>query len=208
MYYETTGYVAQAEMIPSVADWSNAGLKVTDRIEIAHHPLPADTSVTMDYTLKHPDEGDWSAAITSNVDDSEGKTSTLVNAISRLFDVRIRSNANPAQTAAPTVASFAARSYPIPDAPEYQLTRTIRLFSRDRKDARGELVNQDPDAMRAHLQSLAYRFVKLYEPDATWTVRVEGVATLEPVQPMERVTAGEPERSGWIMQVVLSGTRD
>jgi hypothetical protein len=207
-YEDTTTFVAQAELIASVADWSNAGLKVWDRLEIAHRPLVSGTSVTMDFTTTHPDEADWDSAITSNTVAAEGKTSTLVTAISRLFDVRIRSNANAALTVDSTVLGFAVRSNPAPATPEFQITRTIRLFARDRKDDRAETLDQDPDAMRAALQALTYKWVKLYEPDATWTARIEGVATLEPLQPMERVTAGEPERSGYIMQIVLSGTRD
>lgn len=208
LYYEDIGtFVEQAEMVPSIADWSNAGLKQWDRLEVTHRPLPDDTSVTLDFTVTHPDEDDWDDAIVSNVEGSEGASSTLSTAISRLFDVRIRSNANTAQDEAPTVLGFLVRSNPKPADPEFQFTRTIRLFSEDRKDDKAKTLKQNPDDMRLHLMDLAYRWVKVYEPDTTWNARVETVATLEPQQPIERVTAGEPQRSGWIMQLVFSGTR-
>lgn len=205
-YEDVATAVTTAELVTSIADWLNSGFKVWDKIQISHKPLPASSSVTVDYSTKLPEEGEWFNAMTSNITGAEGREVILTNSVkSRLFALRLTSTKS--GSGAPVLLGFGVRSNPAPEKAEWRLTRFVRVLARDRKDDRGEVVYQDPFALRLRLQSMRHFWVTLYEPGFTWLVWVEDVSDVEPVQPLVMQTTGESSKEFYAMKLTLIGTK-
>ncbi|MEW6060219.1 MAG: hypothetical protein AB1551_08815, partial [Actinomycetota bacterium] len=208
LYYEDVSkYVSDAWLISSVADWNNAGLKVSDRIEVAHKALPTGSSVTIDYTKKHPEENSWTTGLTSSTALSLGATDKVSNVSSRLFAVKLKSASNEDASDAPEIQSFSVRQNPTLQEKEYVLTRFIRILAEDQKDDYAEVIRQDPDEVRDRVRDLGYTWVTLYEPDATYTAFVQNVADYEPMDPVYRQTGGESARNTYVLRLDLIGTK-
>lgn len=219
LYYENPSlFVPTATMIPSVADWDNAGLKIWDRVELFTKPLPVGgAKVQVDYTKKLPEDDDWVAALTYNVPGTTGQQTKLVNIKSRMFGLKFTSTSSTDQTLAPEILSFAVRSNPAPAIPEYTLTRTIQIFDQDRKDADGEVVYNDVHGVRRQIMDLIYTWATLYEAGLTWDVRITSVSVVPstllvgyahtPMQPMEISTGGDTGRDGVLLQIDMDATR-
>lgn len=208
LYYEDLDtYTAEASLTSSVADYFNAGSKTWSYLEQAYKPLPMGASVSMDFTTKHPEDDTWAEALDDSTASSESAETSLSRTESRIFAVRLNSNATNDQTDAPTILSFAVRSDPLPTAAEYNLVRYLRLNPRDNRP-KGEPFNQDPKLVRQQIQALAWHHVKFYEADATWNARVVGVADYEPVQPHHEVTTGAAPKESYILRLTMRGTRD
>lgn len=207
LYYEDLdNYVAQAELITSVADWGSAGQKIWDQIEIAHHHMPSGGSVRVEYTTAHPEEDAWNPWITSNVAGSLGADGRLSRVESRLFAIKLISLATPSASDAPHLSSFSVRSNPTRSEPEYVLSRFLRLLAKDRKDKRGPVVYQDPVAARIALQMLLDSWVVVYEPGITWTAFVRSVSTTEPAEPFLSGTSGEPLKEAYLIRLDMIAT--
>ena len=203
---DPTKLAPEATLITSVCDWSNAGQKAWDLIEITHTSLPADTRVSVSYALEIPDaETEWYEAFTSATTGSDGSSISLHRLTSRLLALKIVSGANTAQTAAPEIVSYSVRSNPTLETPEFLLTRFIRLQDQDKKDDTAESITQDASAILKYLLGLVYSPVKLYEPGFSWTARIEGVEETDIVLPPYDPT-GENARDFYVLQLVLSGT--
>jgi hypothetical protein len=210
LYYEDlTKYVTQAELISSIADWNNAGDKVWDTLEVGHKALPANTSVSLDYTKVHPEGGGtWLAGLTSSGTGEESERLAISQVTSRIFAVRIRSNATSDGVSAPEDITFNVRSNPKPRENEFRLTRYVRLLATDGKDEFGETVRIDPVVVLKELQDHLYTWVYLYEPGFNWFCRVDEVSLLELLQPVVSEIAGQSEREGFMVRLSLLGTRE
>lgn len=205
--HATAHYVASAELTTSIADFTNAGLKSWDLIEIKCNPLPAGTSIQVYYTTSHPDENVFTLVGTLSTADAEGATFALANVTSRIFALKIVSNANGGKTVGPEFLGFSVRSHPKPTTPNWILTRTIRIASVDRKNANAEVVFQNPDTILEQIEDLAYTPITFYEDRATWTARIESIETVEPAQPVLNATTGEPLENIYILRLTMIGTR-
>jgi len=210
VYYEdTTKFVSDAYLVSSVADYQTTAKKVWDLAQVSHAPLPASTSVFMDVTTRLPADNAWDLAITSDIDDAEIAETRFDDLSSRLLAVRIRSVANPGGSQAPKGIGFLVRSNLLPDTPEWNLTRYIRLMKQDRKDRGGEDVYlANVQATLKAIQGLSYRIVNLYEPGVKWTVRVDRVADMTPFLPRYWETGGEEREDVYVLQLTMSGVRD
>ena len=206
LYYEDLAtYVGSAQLVSSLADFGSAGLKIWDRLELAHEPLPSGTSVKFEYATTPQENATWTEAFTSGTAGSEGTSVRLSGVRARFFAVRLDSLAQPG--AAPVILGFSVRANPSPQQPEYQLVRYVRLLSRDRRDERAELVYQDPRELLRWLQDRLWTFVDFHEPGFSWTAWVEDVSTVEPAQPLYDSTSGEPLRDAFVVRLVMTGVR-
>lgn len=206
VYYEDkTKYKTTATLVPSAADFNNAGQKVWDLVEMTYRPLPTGAaSVEMQTTLKHPDENSWTSLMTDTTDASEGKEGRLTSSNrSRIFGLKIVSTANADQALAPEIIGFHVRGNPVPQTKEYRLSRYVRILARDRKDDLAAEVLQNPKTVKEAIEALAYTWVTLTEPDRTWSAYVESVAEIEPQQPITRVSEGETMREAYVMELRL-----
>jgi hypothetical protein len=208
LYYEDLdNYAPEAYIISSIADYFNAGSKTWSYLEQAYKPLPSGSSVTLDYTTKHPEDDTWAEALNDSTASSESAETSLSRTESRIFAVRLNSNALADQSDAPTILSFAIRSNPLPMAAEYNLVRYLRINPSDNK-RKGEPFTQDPKLVRKNLQALAWHHVKFYEADATWNARIVGVADYETAQPLHETTTGEGPKESYVLRLTMRGTRD
>jgi hypothetical protein len=205
---DPTTYVQDAYVISSIADWQTTSLKAWDLFQVSHAALPAATTVRLDYTTKQPAVGDWTLVVTSATAGEEVAEARVPELSSRIIAIRIRSTADTARTSAPSGPGFFIRSNLLPDNPEYQLVRYVRVLDRDRKDDHAPTVFADPLALRRSIDMLAHKWVTLYEPGVTWSVRVNSVREIEPMGPAFEQTTGESRRNAFLIQVALSGTRD
>lgn len=191
--------VTSANLVTSIADWNNAGFKTWDLFQIVHDSLDTLTTVEIQYTIAHPDAGEWLSALISSITGSTGREVRVEDLRSRIFAVKIISVASGIMS--PKIRSYSVRAMPSPERTEWQLTRSIRLLSDDRKDINAEKIYMAPRAMLSTLRALAYRWVTIYEPDATYVGWVEAVAD----QPLNNVinaeTLGSAEREGYVVEI-------
>lgn len=204
-YQDVSKYVSSAQVVSSAADWGNAGLKVWDTVTVNTITLPSTTTVAMAYSTAPHESASWNTVFTH----SSGTTSSgrLSNIKSKLLILRATSAANATQTAAPTLLGYEARSVPSPVSTEFECTRYVRLLDRDRKDEDGAIVFQDPDLILAWLQSKAYTWVKIYEPNVSWTAFLSDVSTVEPAQPYYDITLGQPARNAYLIRLAFTGVK-
>lgn len=209
LYYEDVdNFVAEAYLISSIADWSSAGLKVWDLLQLSHKELPSTSSVIVEYTTKHPEENEWNQAISNSVAGSEGTSNRLTDVASRLFAVKLRSFATTDQSNHPQIQSFSVRSNPTRPEPEYILTRFVRLLAKDKKDPQAPWVYKDPAATRIALEFLLDSWVTIYEPGVTWTAFVKDIATVKPAEPFISATNGEPLKEAYLVRLDMVATGD
>ena len=207
-YEDLSKYASTATLISSTADWGNAGEKAWDTINIAHKALPSGGSVAVQYAMSLPEGATWKDGLLSTTTDSTYKEGRLSKATSRHFCVKIVSTAPAGEATAPTILSFGVRSNPaVSGNPEYTLTRYVRLLAIDRRNKQAPQIWQDVHAMREWLQGLAYEWVVVQEPGATWIARVSGVADVHPERPNFVATAGETSRDYYVVSLSLRGTR-
>ena len=210
-YQDLAKLIRDAYLVSSVADYQTTAKKVWDLIQVSHDHLPADTKIELDYSIHIPSETDaaWKLAITSDTDDSEIAEARFDDLSSRLLAVRIRSTANTGQTDAPSAVGFLVRSNLLPDTPEWNLTRYVRVLKKDVKDEGGEEVylGNVQTTLRS-IQQLTYRIVNLYEPGVKWTARIDRVADMTPFLPKYSEMEGEERQDVMILQLTMSGTRD
>jgi hypothetical protein len=205
---DTAKFVVQAQLVSSVADWQTTARKAWDLMQVSHAALPADTTVTLEYTTRLPSDAQWVLAVRSDVDGAEVAEERFDDLDSRLLAVRLSSNANPLGTEAPRAPGFLVRSNLLPDNPEYALVRFVRLLSEDRKDDDAPMRYMDVEGERRIMHQLAHKWVTVYEPGVVWIARVARVAEAEPAVPVYQETKGEARRQGYIMQLTMAGTRD
>lgn len=191
----------------SIAHWNNAGLKSWTQINLVHKPLPTGSSVAVYYTTSHPDENSWTLAGTSDTAASTSKVITLTNITSRQFALKLVSTRATDTTLAPEVLQFSVISHPKPTTTEWVLTRHVRIMAADRKDGSPSPVTQNTNTVRNAVMDTAYTSTTLYEPDATWTVRVEQVSDFEPIQPVQYDTGGTGNDEVYYMRLDMIGTR-
>jgi hypothetical protein len=208
-YEEPTKYVSSAYLVSSVADWQTTAEKAWDTIEMSHNPLPAGTSVFVDYTTRLPTEGQWTNAIQHAVAGEELKEERLTDLVSRLLAIRIQSFASGDQLRAPSGHGFLVRSNVLPDDAEWRLTRYVRLLKKDRKDGGAEDVYiLDTHTRKRDIQLTAYKWVTLYEPGVIWTARMAQIANVTPMIPEFAETRGEERHEVYILQLTMEGVRD
>ena len=206
LYYEDLAtYIPTATMVTSLADWNNAGLKVWDFVEISHDPLVAGTSFDVEYDTQTHELATWNALTSSNIVDSQGATGRLSNVKAPKFALRITSNVSGATS--PAFLGYSVRSLPAPALPEFQLTRYIRLLSKDSKDEDAPPVAQDPRELLFFLQDALYSFITFYESGANWTAWLEDASTVEPEQPFYETTGGEALKDAFVVRLQMTGTR-
>jgi hypothetical protein len=206
LFYEKVGTpTPEAWLVTSVADWSNTGLKAWDLFEITHNALNVGVDIQLDYTKKNPDEEDWQLVMVSDTPGSTGKATRLEGIESRSLTLKITSSAIAGTD--PEFLAFGVRSMPAPADTEWRLVRTVRVFDEDRKNAKAEIVHQDPRTLRAQLQDLAHTFVTVYEPGVTWIAYVEDVAEVEPGSSIVSETAGTSEREAFYLELRMVARR-
>lgn len=208
VYFENMNtFVGQAYLLSSIADWGTAGLKSWDQSEVSHKALPSTSSVVLQYSTEHPDEGLWTNALTSSIAGSLGAAGRLSDIVSRLFAVRLISNAASGGASAPEIQTFSVRSNPTRSSPEFILTRFLRVLPKDRKDPKAAPVTIDPVARRIALQQLLDSWVTVYEPGITWTAFVKDVSDAEPAEPFLSATNGERLKEAYLVRLdmVASG---
>ena len=161
--------------------------------------------MAMAYSTAPHDSASWTTVFThSSGTSSSGR---LSNIKSKLLILRATSSANAAQTSAPTLLGYEARSVPSPVSTEFECTRYVRLLDRDRKDEDGAIIFQDPDVILAWLQGKAYTWVKVYEPNVSWTAFLSDVSTVEPSQPYYDLTLGQPSRNAYLVRLAFTGVK-
>lgn len=197
--------VPSATLITSAADWNNAGLKDWSLFQVKHDPLVINTSVTLEYTKRDPEFEEWEPALTSDLPGSSGSDAFLQDVKSRTLSVRLTSTASGSNQ--PMLRSFSVRSTPAPEQTEWTLVRTVRVVDRDRKDRRAEPVKRDPRAYRDVLHGLAYTWVTLYEPGATWIGYVQSVKEAEPAEAPASETRGAREAETFYVELRLVARR-
>lgn len=202
-YEDKTKYKATATLIPSAADFNNAGMKVWDQVEISYRPLPTSgAQVVVQTSVKHPDENVWTTLMTDDVDGSEGKEGRLTSSNqSRVFALKIISSSQTAQASAPEIIGFHVRANAVPTTKEYRLSRYIRILAKDQKDDYAQEIFQNPRTVKAAIEALAYTWITFTEDDRTWTAFIESVAEIEPMQPVTRVSEGETHREAYVMEL-------
>jgi hypothetical protein len=206
-YYEdVANLVPTATLYTSTADWNNAGRKLWDSIEISHSPLVADTRVKVYRALEVPTATTtWNESFISDTVASDGKSVKVSRLFSRLFALKIVSEADTGKDYAPEVLGFSVNSNPYPAIPEFSLMRFVRLSDVDKKENRAEEVRQDASGLLTRLLNTSYSWVKLYEPGVTWLVRVESVGVVEPsLAPFD--PSGSNSRDFYVVQLSMSGT--
>ena len=204
--YEKLGVpVPEAWLVTSMADWANTSLKVWDLFEITHNALNVGVEVEIEYTKKNPDEQEWQPVMVSDTPGSAGKSERIEDIEARNLTLKITSTAN--IDADPEFQAFGVRSMPAPSDTEWRLVRTIRVFDEDRKNAKAEIVHQDPRTLRAQLQDLAHDFVTVFEPGVTWIAYVEDVAEVEPGSSIVSETAGTSEREAYYLEIRMVARR-
>lgn len=202
-YEDTANAIDTAVLISSVADWNNAGGKLWDQLEISHNALPAGAIVKFEYATEIPVAATtWSEAFRSQETASDGTLVRMSHLRSRLFAVKLTSTKS--ANGNPEIVAFSVRSNPSPEFPEFSLTRYVRLLDRDLKDDQAEEIRQDSSLVRKRLLGLAYSWIKLYEPDITWLVKVDQVGDAEPM--FSEFDPGSTRDDFFIVQLVLSGT--
>lgn len=208
VYYETLDTPkTSAELITSIADWNNAGLKSWRTIEIQHKPLAASTQVQVYYSVKHPDENTWVSAGISSTLASEGAVFNLSGITSRTFALKLVSTASGSN--APTITGFSVRSDPYVSSAnaEWRLTRYIRVMNKNQKDGQAPIILKNPTTIRNSLAALLFAPVTLYEQDATWSCRVERITEVVPKLPFFSSTAGDPHKNVYIVAIELQGVK-
>lgn len=206
LYYEDLAtYATTAVLVTSHADWNNAGQKVWDLIEVSHEPLPAGTSVKVEYGIKSHELSAWTTMFTSDIDGSEGQEGRISGVKSRLFALRITSTST--ASASPVFLGYSVRSLPSPAQADWRLVRYVRLLATDRKDEDSELIYQDPRELLRFLQDALWSFVTFHESGFSWAAFVEDVSTVEPKQPFYDTTSGEAVKDAFVVRLQMVGTR-
>lgn len=206
LFYENLGTpVTTATLTSSIADWNTTATKTWDLFEVLHEALDVGTSVVLEYTKVDPDDGQWLTALTSAFQTATGAQARVESLRSRQLAVKITSTA--AQNNAPVIRSFSVRSTPSPSDPDWELIRVVRVVDRDRKDRRAEPIKQDPRDTKNQIEDMAYRWVTLYEPGATYTVYVDAVAHVEPGSSLVSETGGTSEREAYYLELRMVGRR-
>jgi hypothetical protein len=205
-YEDNSNLESFGEMILSVADFHNAGQKIWDTFEVTHSVLASSQSIVLAYSLDPPVEGTalvFTTVLTSNTVGTSGKTTTVTdNSIkTRQLTLRIRSNGT--ASLSPEMHLITARANPAPGTQEYVLTRAFRILAIDRKDQYSQQIFQDPDAILTALYATANTWVTYQEANKTWASYVTGVQNVIPLLPIQRVSAGESVREGYIVQIEM-----
>lgn len=204
---DQTKYIAEATLITSMADFSTAAIKVHDRIDVTCDPLPSGTSIEVYYTTKHIDQDDWTLAGTIDTADSEGDSFYLTDVESRLFALKIVSNASSDQSLAPVIRGYSVRSNPKPETSEWTLVRTVRIREEDRTQPRAPKKYKNVRDTITTLRNMLHTWVTLYEPGETWSVYVRDMRVVEPKQAINQLTGGSPKEEAYIVTLSMEGTR-
>lgn len=208
-YEDLTKYTGTATFISSVADWNAPGaIKQWDRIEVSHSALAAGESVAVYYSTKHPKYNTWTLAGTSDTDGATGAVFTLSTPVeSRGLSIKIVSTCSTDETSAPEISGFTVRSsLSTPDANrEWVFARKILLKRELRKKNGTQAVSMNPRTERDWLENLLYKTVTFYEPDQTWTARVEQVSTEQKLDP--NYVHDESNKEEWEVTLLLRGVK-
>ena len=210
VYEDMSTVVSQATLITSIANWNNAGLKTWDTTDITHKKLPPTSSVSVQYTVRSPEDGEWSAAGESSIADSNGETFQHPGVQGQKFALKIVSNSTQSRNAAPSIESFSTRSNPTLENAEYRLVRTVRIFDMDRSSASRtkEQVRQNPRDVRDSIRDLVHDWCQWYEEDDPlgYTVRLVKFQELDMTTYID--ADGNALTDGFILVLVMDGSRN
>lgn len=205
VYYEDTSKrVASAYLITSVATFQTPQLKNWDESEVSTKALPATSSVAVQYSLDHPEEGIWSLAGTHQTTDETVATFRHANTESARLAVKLVSTSTSGQTNAPEIEGFSVRMNPTVESIEYRLLRTIRLSGVIAKGMRGEKKHYNPRAVRDELRGAMFSWFDWHEVDASYNVRLVQMSEIKSTVNYSQ-TNGDPRKEEYIVTVVLEG---
>lgn len=208
VYYEdTTTKVAQASLISSIANWNNPGVKNWDESSLATRSLPNTASVDLQYTLDHPEEGNWLLADSHTVPGATKATFRHANTESSRFTVKLVSNATTSRVTAPEIETFSVRSNPTVENTEYRLIRTVHFVGTISKGHRGAVRSYNPLSERDALRALENTWFDLYEPDASYNVRLTQTQEIAS-NTAHPTTGGDPRRFEFVMVCVFEGRKE
>lgn len=207
-YEDLTKFVATATLITSTGDFNNPGPKNWDRTRLAHKALPNGASVQMQYSLRRPEEGVWSAIGTSSV---PGETEELFrhsNIESPRWTLKVISTATSAQAEAPEIESFATRSNQSVDEAEYRIVRTFAIADRLTLNLRE--VRMTPREVRDIIEAKYREWFDYFEADYPngFYVRLSDYQIVEPDDTKYQLASGDKPDDFYLCTVVLEGTRN
>lgn len=209
IYYEDlSNYVAEATLISSTADFNNPGPKNWDRTRITHKALPTGASVDLQYSLRSPEEGVWSAIDTSNIPGATEAVFRHSNVEGARWTLKIISSATSDASDAPQIESFSTRSNQSVDQAEYRIIRTFILA--DRLTLNRREVRQDPRDVRDYIEGKYREWFDYFEADYPlgFYVRLSDYSIIEPSDTAYQLAGGDVPEDFYLIQVVLEGTKN
>lgn len=202
VFQSNDNFVTSAEFVSSISDHRNAGLKVHDQVVVKCEPLPAATSIGVYYSTMPPEDESWTLIGTIDTDGSTGQTFDIDVVAS---DFVLRLLANGTTTATPEITGFEVRSNPAPETTEHVIQFYARLLPEQAKDEHAEPQIMETTTTLRRIRNKTYRKVEIREPGITWNARLEKVTAFRPAELNHEQTAGEPEKVGYIIQIVAIG---
>lgn len=207
IFYENlTTYVTTATLISSTADFNNPGPKNWDRTRLSYKALPAGTSITLQYTIRRPEEGVWSAIDSATVPNSTEDSFTHANIESPRWTLKIISNSSGAS--APEIESFATRANQTVSETEYRIVRTFILADRLMLNLRE--VRMNPRTVRDYIEEQHRQIFDYYEADYPngFYVRLSDYSIEEPSDTAYQTTTGDKPEDLYLVTCIFEGTRN